>query len=199
MRPEAIVPDPPPAPPAIRVLMITSQWPPPGQPHTAHFIKRQVEFLRTAGVDVDLFHFTGARNPRNCLRAWVQVHRRIARSRYDLVHAQWGQSGLVALPKRLPLVVTVRGTDIAGIGGRNPRGPPACRLLRSLSQGVSRAADAVIVVSEHMKAFLHPTVRPHVIPTGLAFGAVRPLPRDEARRRLRPRPHARRVRGGGQH
>src|SRR5439155_906632 len=34
----------------VRVLMITSGWPQPGQPQTTHFIKRQAEFLRAAGV-----------------------------------------------------------------------------------------------------------------------------------------------------
>ena len=184
MQRHPIVNDPTPSASAIRVLMITSQWPPPGQPHTAHFIKRQAEFLRAAGVDVDVFHFKGEGNPRNYWKAWVEVHRRLRHNSYDLVHAQWGHTGLVALPTRLPLVVTLRGTDIAGVLGRNLRLTPGGRVLRLISQGVSRAADAVIVVSEHMKAFLHPTVRPYVIPTGLDFSVFRPLPRDAARQRL---------------
>src|SRR5207249_2779433 len=40
----------------IRVLMITSVWPTPGQPRTSYFIRRQAEFLQAAGVDVDVFH-----------------------------------------------------------------------------------------------------------------------------------------------
>src|SRR5207245_393671 len=54
----------------IRVLMITSAWPAPGHPRTTYFIKRQVDFLRAAGVDVDVFHFKAARNPWNYLKAW---------------------------------------------------------------------------------------------------------------------------------
>src|SRR5439155_1616282 len=34
----------------IRVLMVTSDWPTPGQPRTTYFIKRQAEFLQAAGV-----------------------------------------------------------------------------------------------------------------------------------------------------
>src|SRR2546430_13272718 len=92
---------------ALRVLMITSEWPvPDGRPRTTFFIKRQAEFLRAAGVDVDVFHFKGAGRPWNYVKAWLRVRRRVARGQYDLVHAQFGQSGLLAFPKRVPLVVT---------------------------------------------------------------------------------------------
>jgi glycosyltransferase involved in cell wall biosynthesis len=49
---------------------------------------------------------------------------------------------------------------------------------------VGRCADAAIVVSEHMKPLLHPSVPAHVIPSGLDFRLFRPIPRDEARRQL---------------
>src|SRR5207245_1322852 len=96
----------------IRVLMITSVWPTPGQPRTSYFIRRQAEFLQAAGVDVDVFHFKAAKRPWNYLLAWLRVRGRMARKRYDVVHAQFGQSGLLTLPKRVPLVVTFRGDDL---------------------------------------------------------------------------------------
>ncbi|HEV8357965.1 MAG TPA: glycosyltransferase [Gemmatimonadales bacterium] len=178
-------PPSPPTSPAIRVLMITSEWPTPGGgPRTTNFIKRQAEHLQASGVDVDVFHFKALRNPWNYLKAWREARRRIARNNYDLVHAQWGQSGLLALPKRLPLVVTLRGDDIGGIVGRDLKVTLAGRLLRRLTRGVTRAADAVILVSEHMKTLLHPTVPTNVIPSGLDFSQFRPMPREEARQRL---------------
>ena len=100
----------------IRVLMITAGWPQPGQPQTTHFVKRQAEFLQRAGVQVDVFHFRGAKRLWNYIRAWRDVRPRIDPNRVDLVHAQFGQSGILALPKRLPLVVTLRGSDILEIG-----------------------------------------------------------------------------------
>jgi len=169
----------------IRVLMLTCAWPPPDRPgYTTTFIRRQVEFLRAAGVDVDVFHFTSAMRPTNYLRAWLGARRRTARDRYDLVHAQFGQSGLVALPKRLPLVVTFRGDDLQGIVGRNLRITPAGKVLQTLSRIVARAADACIVVSEHMKAFLPSAVSAHVIPSGLDLDQFRPIPREQARAQL---------------
>ena len=49
---------------------------------------------------------------------------------------------------------------------------------------VASRADAVIVVSEQMKAYLPPSVAAHVIPSGIDFGLFRCLPRDEARLKL---------------
>ncbi|PYO96730.1 MAG: hypothetical protein DMD61_13695 [Gemmatimonadetes bacterium] len=164
--------------------MITSVWPTPGQPRTSYFIRRQAEFLQAAGVDVDVFHFKAAKRPWNYLLAWLRVRGRMARKRYDVVHAQFGQSGLLTLPKRVPLVVTFRGDDLQGMLDGNGKLTLPGRFLMLLSQGVARCADATIVVSEHMKEFLHPSVPTHVIPSGLDFGLFHPIPHDEARRRL---------------
>ena len=170
----------------IRVLMITSDWPDHASwGGTATFIPRQVDFLRSAGVSVDVFRFRGGGNPMRYATAWFGVQRRLRRERYDLVHAQFGQSGLLALPKRLPLVVTFRGDDLEGVlsnttGRLTARG----RLLPMLSRVVARRADATIVVSAHMKAFLHPQAQPHVIPSGVDFERFRLMPQAEARRHL---------------
>ena len=169
----------------IRVLMITTGWPQPGKPQTTHFIKRQAEFLRAHGVEVDVFYFRAFRRPVAYLRAWIEVQRRLRRGRYDLVHAQWGQSAVPAMPKRLPLVVTFRGGDVHGIpdgkGGQRLAG----RLLQAFCRYVARRADAVILVSEHMRPLLGRHQTPvHVFPSGLDFSLFRVIPPDEARRHL---------------
>ncbi|HKC82676.1 MAG TPA: glycosyltransferase family 4 protein, partial [bacterium] len=170
----------------IRVLMITSDWPDHASwGGTATFISRQVDFLRAAGVDVDVFRFRGVGNPLRYASAWLGVQRRLRRQRYDLVHAQFGQSGLLALPKRLPLVVTFRGDDLEGVLNKTTgRLTAHGRLLPLLSRVVARQADATIIVSAHMKAFLPLQARPHVIPSGLDLERFRLIPQAEARRHL---------------
>jgi glycosyltransferase involved in cell wall biosynthesis len=168
----------------IRVLMITSAWPTPGGPRTTHFIKRQADFLQAAGVDVDVFHFRGAKRPDNYARAWLEARRRMRTNRYDIVHAQFGQSGLLALPRRLPLVVTFRGSDLHGIVGDDGRYTLAGRMLRVLSRFVARHADAVVLVSEHMAQLVRRPMPVTVLPSGLDLELFRPTPKDEARRRL---------------
>ncbi|HEY0376485.1 MAG TPA: glycosyltransferase family 4 protein [Pyrinomonadaceae bacterium] len=169
----------------LRVLMVTSEWPGPGQSKTAHFVKRQADFLRAAGVDVEVFAFYSAKNPFNYARAWARLRLKLRRERYDLVHAQFGQSGLVALPKRLPLVVTFRGSDLLGIvGERSGRYTRLSGIQQRVSRLVARRADARIVVSEHMKQNLPPGADAHVIPSGIDFELFKPMAKDEARRRL---------------
>jgi teichuronic acid biosynthesis glycosyltransferase TuaC len=168
----------------IRVLMLTAGWPQPGQPQTTHFVKRQAEFLQRAGVLVDVFHFRGAKNPWNYAKAWLAVRPRLRSGRYDLVHAQFGQSGVLALPKRLPLVVTLRGSDILGIVGKDGRYTLAGRISQFVARLAIRRADAVVVVSEHMKAYFDTAAPVTVLPSGLDFELFRCMPRDEARRQL---------------
>ena len=169
----------------IRVLMITCEWPAPGISNTAHFIKRQADFLKAAGIDVDVFHFRGAKNPFNYARAWMRLQGKMRRGKYDLVHAQFGQSGLLALPKRMPLVVTFRGSDLLGIvGDMDGRYTRLSRVQKRVSRMVARRADACIVVSEHMKMNMPAKTEAEVIPSGIDFQFFKPVPRDEARRRL---------------
>jgi glycosyltransferase involved in cell wall biosynthesis len=168
----------------IRVLMITAGWPQPGQPQTTHFVKRQVEFLQRAGVQVDVFQFRGAKRPWNYVKAWNAVRPMIRSGRYDLVHAQFGQSGALALPWRLPLVVTFRGSDILGIVGEDGRYTNAGRVSQLVARLVAKRADAVVVVSDHMKAYFRTRAPVLVLPSGLDFELFRCVPRDEARRRL---------------
>ncbi len=168
----------------IRVLMVTSDWLWNSWGGPAVFIARQAEFLRREGIEVDLFPFKGARSPGNYLAAWKEVQRRVKTGAYDLVHAQFGQSGLTALPKRLPLVVTFRGDDLEGIIGENGRYIPAGWLLRLLSRVVARQADAAIVVSEHMKQHLPASVDARVLPSGIDLDLFRPEPMHLARSRL---------------
>jgi len=167
----------------LRVFMITSEWPTPEYPHKVPFIVRQVNSLRQAGVDVHVFAFRGNKNPLNYARAWKQAQAEITKGHYDLVHAQWGQSGLLALPKRRPLVVTFRGDDLEGIVGDSRRYLLAGKILRQVSRFVARQADAIILVSEHLSKYLS-RKDCTVIPSGLDLERFRLLPRAEARQQL---------------
>lgn len=165
-----------------RILMVTVEWPREAWGGTAHFIVRQAEFLRAAGLEVDVYDFVGARDPRNYLRAWRDVRRRIKTGRYDLVHAQFGQSALAALPCPLPLVVTLRGDDLLGIlHDTDGKLTTLGRLTSLVVRFAARHADEVIVVSEHMSALIDHGVVPHVIPSGLNLDLFRVMPQQEAR------------------
>jgi teichuronic acid biosynthesis glycosyltransferase TuaC len=172
--------------PPIRVLMITSEWPTPENPFAVPFIVHQVEFLRRAGLHVEVFFFRGARNPLNYLKAWWRFNRRYhdRRTQYDLVHAQFGQAALIPWPKRLPLVITYHGVDL--LGQLSPDGQVTLqgRLLVWLSSTMARLADAVIVVSNEMRMRLPASLPSHLLPTAVDLAALPVLTRDEARQQL---------------
>jgi len=165
---------------ALRILMITTEWPTPEFPHRVPFITRQASYLQKAGIDVTLHPFLGAKNPLNYMKAWATVHKMLRRERYDLIHAQWGQSTLPTLFRNLPLVVTFRGDDLEGIIGRNGRHTLAGQILRWISLWAAKTADEVIVVS---KSLIPSHIRRnyHLIPSGLDMELFRPIPRMEAR------------------
>jgi teichuronic acid biosynthesis glycosyltransferase TuaC len=171
----------------MRVLMITSEWPTAERPHLVPFIVRQVDFLRRAGIEIEVFSFRGARKPLNYLRAWYRVQRKLWRGAYDVIHAQWGQSAPTALPTRRPLVVTFRGGEGEGIvgdhGTRHGRYTFSGFVLRMVSALVARRADELVVVSSHMREYL-PKRQVHVIPSGLDFSRLPLLPSEDARRQL---------------
>jgi glycosyltransferase involved in cell wall biosynthesis len=167
----------------LKVLMITSEYPTAERPMGVPFIKRQVEFLRKNDVDVDIFHFKGNKNLFNYIAAWWRLRKHTAGKHYDLMHAQWGHSAVLALPKRMPWVITFRGNDLEGIIGPNGKGTRLGTILQTVSKTTGRIADGVIVVSESLAKHLKRDDY-EVIPSGLDLEKFRTLPKKEARKEL---------------
>lgn len=170
----------------IRVLMITSEWPTQKSPFAVPFLVQQVEFLRRAGAEVDVFFFRGAKNPLNYLKAWFRLQREF-RSRwkqYDLIHAQFGQAALLPWPKRLPLVITFHGVDMLGQLSKAGKMTLRGKVLVWLGRLAARFADAVIIVSNEMKRNLPKSMTLHMLPTGVDLASLPELSREEARQQL---------------
>lgn len=168
----------------MRVLMTTTEWPTDEHPQRGSFIVQQADYLRQAGIDVAVFPLRAAGNPINYARARRALRAAHRLEDFDLMHAQFGQSGLMAWRTGLPLVVTFRGSDVLGIIGEAGRYTARGEVLKYISRRVARRAAAVIVVSEHLAAALPPGLTTHVIPSGLDLDLFRPMPREDARRQL---------------
>ena len=162
---------------SIRVLMITSEWPVPGMSRTAHFIKRQADFLTAAGVDVDVFPFKGAKNPINYMKAWVRLRRKLKGARYDLVHAQFGRA--IAGATQTPAYGRdVRGSDLLGTVS-DRRGHYMKQASPSSPEPVvAKNADGSSSFRAH-ESYLPPSIKAHVIPPAL-FSVFRSIPKEEA-------------------
>src|SRR3954462_15484794 len=170
---------------ALRVLMVTSEWPQPGVPKTTAFIRRQAEFVQRAGVNLEVFAFRGGKNPHNYVRAWSRLRRMLRTRAYDLIHAQFGQSGLLALPRRIPLVVTFRGSDVLGIiRDRDGRYTTTGKVLQRASRFVARHADAIILVSRNLGDHVKSQSPWHGMPSVIDFNLCRSIPQNAARSKL---------------
>jgi hypothetical protein len=127
-----------------RLLLITNEWPvlKPQHPQPSA-VKRRAEALQAAGLSVEVFAFRG-RNFYNYAAAWTQLRPRLHPGRYDVVHAQDASNTLLALPKRVPLVVSLVKRNL-------------------LARFWASRADAVIVPSEQIKQQLRTRTPVYVI------------------------------------
>jgi len=141
----------------------------------ATFYVDQVTELEAIGVETteievpgnpDLADSTDQRSPREYLRLLAAVTRQPL-GEYDLIHANYGLTAPAALAQtRLPVVVSLWGTDLLGRFGWVGR----------LS---ARFADSVIVMSERMRERLGSDCT--VIPHGVDLDRFCPRPQAEAR------------------
>src|SRR5262249_15170587 len=120
----------------------------------------------------------------------VHVHKIFRRQHYDLVHAQFGQSGVLVIPARIPLVVTFRGSDLLGIiSDRKHRYTIAGCVLNLVSRMVASFANEIILVSCSLAGRLPREIRRrrhyHIIPGGIDLDLFKPLSKQEARDTLK--------------
>ncbi len=159
----------------MRVLLVTNMYPSPRRPHFGTFVYDEVQALRKLGVEMDVFFVDGQRRTLNYLTGMAGVFgRSLTRSHYDLVHAHYVLSGVLARCQlRWPLVLTLHGSEVA-VGWTPP-----------LSRWLARLSAWVIVTSPRVLADLHIQL-PHVsvIPCGIDLDLFRPGEQTAARTQL---------------
>jgi glycosyltransferase involved in cell wall biosynthesis len=168
----------------IKILYICSQWPTPEKPSIAPFVERDVAAIRHQGVELDPMPYEGGWNFRKYWAAIREMRRRIKENDYDLIHAYFGQCGLVARAQfKLPVIVSYGGSDIEG----SPVFQGAQRykhyVLMTISRILSLLVDQVIVVSENLGRKL-PRKDYTVISTALDLDTYQPMDRGEARAKM---------------
>jgi teichuronic acid biosynthesis glycosyltransferase TuaC len=155
-----------------RVLVVTNMYPVPDRPALGIFVQEQVESLRAQGLEVDVLFVDGPANKLNYLGGIFRFRRQIARHRYDLVHAHYVFSGIIALAQRgLPVVTTFHSGEV--LEGS---------FQRTLSRLVSARSDLSIAVSAEVMGKLRG--RCCVIPCGVDLERFRPMDVSEARSQL---------------
>jgi teichuronic acid biosynthesis glycosyltransferase TuaC len=167
-----------------RVLFVTSNWPTPDYPSRAPFVVREVRALQEAGVTVDVYVYDGGWSVGNYLRAWRETQQLLKQEKYDLIHAYFGQCGLVACAQRkLPVVITYAGSDVEGSPNFHGLHRYKHYVLITISRLLSLFADQVIVVSDNLGQKL-PRKDYHVITIALDLDSFKPTDQKEARDKL---------------
>jgi len=166
-------------PDPLRVLVVTNMWPSAAAPMAGIFVAEQVASLERCGVQADVLHIDGATGGwRAYLAGFGRVRDALRRGRYDLIHAHYVFSGIMALGgaalarrRDVPVVVTQHGIET-----QTGWTAPLCRWT-------SRRAAATIATSQRVQAALG---RPGaaVIPCGVDTALFRPMPTEEARAAL---------------
>jgi glycosyltransferase involved in cell wall biosynthesis len=156
----------------MKVLVVTNMYPTQDSPAFGTFVQEQVEALRNAGVTIDVFYVYGKENKLNYLWgifrfwAWLMTHR------YNLIHAHYVFSGIIARMQFLyPVVLTHHGLEVFTGWQRFP------------SRMLSRFVNKTILVSQEQKEKLG-NKKAVIIPCGIDFNLFSPMPRDEARKIL---------------
>jgi glycosyltransferase involved in cell wall biosynthesis len=153
----------------MRVLVLTNMYPTPKYPSFGTFVEEQVDSLRQEGVDVDVLFVNGVKSKLNYLWGFPRLWRLLMTKHYDLIHAHYVFSGIIARAQlRVPVVLTHHGSQVFQTWQA-----PVCRITSLLM-------DRTIVVSPEMKEKGR-LAKSQVIPCGIDFDLFKPLLREKAR------------------
>jgi teichuronic acid biosynthesis glycosyltransferase TuaC len=168
----------------MNILCATPIYPTRENPARGTFVRTQVEYLRRAGVEVELL-IVGERSRKfKYTKAALELHRRLAHSSIDLVHAHYSYAGVIARAQwKVPVVVSYCGDDL--LGTINERGKQALfgRMAAFAGRLLSNHVDAVIVKSQGMARRLA-RKDVHVIPHEIDLELFQPSERGQARKAL---------------
>jgi glycosyltransferase involved in cell wall biosynthesis len=157
----------------MKVLIVTNMYPTPQKPASGTFVKEQVESLKKEGVDIDVFYFDGSKHKSAYIWALFSFWGKILRNHYDLIHAHYVFSGIIARAQLLyPVILTHHGLEVFTTWQRFP------------SKWITPLVDRAIVVSNEQKNALK-SKNIEVIPCGIDLELFKPVPRDQARAKLK--------------
>jgi glycosyltransferase involved in cell wall biosynthesis len=145
-------------------------------------VSAQGESLRKKGVSVDYFTI-GGKGFTAYLKASIILRKRLKSQKYNIIHAHYGLSAMVALAgcDKTPLVVSFMGDDILGSNRTSGKVTRASRWLSRINVLLARYLyDFNIVKSEEMLLKLGNNRKSAIIPNGVDIEVFRPISKNEA-------------------
>jgi glycosyltransferase involved in cell wall biosynthesis len=153
----------------MRVLMLTNMYPHEADASFGTFVFEQVRALRVLGVEVDVLFVNGRQSQLNYLVGYPRLWRQLALVRYDLIHAHYVFSGLIARAQgRVPVVQSFHAP-----GQMETYQGWLCKRL------APHVAAVIVTSADHKRRLGYdPT---HIIPCGVDLELFAPMARDQAR------------------
>lgn len=171
----------------VKALWVTNLWPDHIRPGKGSFINSQARSLVDEGVEVDLIYVPGYRSRLEYARGIGRLHRKLRKNEYDVIHAHFGYSGIMAETQRaLPVVISFLGADLLGQPFAWGRRSMTSQAIAKVFAQSARLADATITKSAEMERRLPATcqARNHVVPNGVDMEFFRPQPYEASNAQL---------------
>lgn len=161
------------------ILVLTNTFPTNDEPGATPCIEDQIVALREQGYNVELDYIDRQSKINYFKAAWQYFLLTFKKKRYDLIHAHYGHSGVIArMQFKHPVVVTFHGSDILGgwRGAMFSKDGIMGRVVAQMVNGVIVMTDLMKTASRRKDAY--------VIPFGVNTSIFHPYPLEDARREL---------------
>lgn len=173
----------------MKVLVATPIYPTSENPVKGTFVRTQVEYLKRAGIEVELLVVGERSRKLKYLKAALELRRRLVDKSIDVIHAHYSYAGIIArMQRNVPVVVSYCGDDLLGTVDARGKQVLFGRLAVLAGRVLSNHVAAVIVKSREMAGKLA-RKDVHVIPHEVDLELFRPSGRELARKTLGLDPH----------
>lgn len=171
----------------MKILHVVSGLPTVEMPYYQPFIQIQIDSLIREGLDIEVLDIKGYNTPINYIKSIKLIKNLIKEKDINLIHAHYSYCGFTsvkATEQRIPIVLSLMGSDILGRPDENGKLTLRGIFDKSLSTSVAKKVNHIIVKSEEMKSSINLSVPISVIPNGVDFHKFKPIDQFEAREKL---------------
>lgn len=166
----------------MKILIATAIYPTADKPGFGSYVRSQEQFLRQAGIDVDVLVLKGRNRKLIYPKGVFQLRRRL--QGVSIVHAHYAYVGAVAKTQwKVPVVLTYHGSDAMGEITDKGTVSRSGRIISAGCRGLARYCDAVVVQSRQMAGKFR-TGNVHIIPHEVDLETFRPTEITAARAQL---------------
>jgi teichuronic acid biosynthesis glycosyltransferase TuaC len=141
------------------------------------FIKEQGESLKSEGIDVDYYPIKG-KGLMGYIKAGIQLRKHLEQKNYNLIHAHFtysGWSALIGARGRMPVVLSLMGTDANGEYKGKNKIALSSRMSSLLTWLIQPFVKAIISKSDNIEESVYKKDKSFIIPNGVNMQKFQPL------------------------